>query len=170
MPDINLNHYIVRKILAPSGSGLTSGAVALAVRNISGAQLMCVEVAGQTLFTGTNAASGSLWGIQRVTGTPASGTVLTPFKCHPNGLDPATVMEVRFSDTGTITGVSANGQDAYHLGVASQVGASEPIPQWLDFENPIVLAPNDVLLVYAATAIVAGSRATVGLRFFRAAS
>lgn len=169
---MNPNHYIVRQILAPSGNGLLANAVALTIRNLTsgaGAQVMAfAEIGGQTLFTGTNAASGSLWGVCRVTGTPANGTVVTPFKCHPGGGDPATFVEVRQSDTGTITGVSPSGADAYHLGVASQVGSVVPeaLRTTLEENAIFVAGPGDCLVIYAKGALVAGSRCTVGLRWF----
>ena len=171
MPDFTPNHYIVRRILQPSGNGLLVGAVALAIRNISspGQTLTFLEIGGQTLFTGTNAASGSVWGFQRVTATPAGGTVLTPFSCHPLAADPATLVDCRFSDTGALTGVSANGIDLHHLGLASQVGAAQPIPlKPTDANLPLYVGPGDCLILYAATALVAGSKATMGVRWIMA--
>lgn len=170
MADFNPNHYIVRQVLLPSGNGLLANAVALTIRNITsapnGRTLYFAEIGGQTLFTGTNAGSGSLWGVQRVTATPAAGTVLTPFACHPSAAAVSGFVEVRHSDTGAITGVTPNQPVAYHLGVASQVGASEPFPLKGTEENSaFVVGPGDCLVVYAHSAIVAGSRCTVGLRW-----
>jgi len=165
----NIDQYIVRKILAPSGNGLLLNAVALTIKNISAGALSFIELGGQPLFTGTAAANGSLWGFQRVSGTPANGTVLTPFRCHPGNQDPASLVEVRHSDTGAITGVTPTGQDIFHLGIASQVGSVAPRPMLTGSdENAIaLLAPADCLIVYAATVIITGSRATVGLRWFQ---
>lgn len=166
MTDIFVSHYIVRQILAPSGSGLTANAVALTIKNVGIQALAFIAISGQTLFTGTNAASGSLWGIQRVTATPAAGTVITPFRCLPQAPDPATNVEVRFSDTGTITGVTVNQPACYHLGIASQVGSAVPPPLIGSQENPIVVVgPGDCLVVYAQSAIVAGSRMTIHLEW-----
>src|SRR5262245_19173518 len=157
MADIILNHYIVRQVLAPSGNGLLANAVALTIKNIGTRSLAFIEISGQTLFVGTNAASGSLWGVQRVTATPASGSTLTPFKCHPNGDSPSTDVEVRFSDTGTITGVTPNQPVCYFLGIASQVGSADVPPLFGTQENSLaVIAPGDCLVVYAHTALVAG--------------
>jgi hypothetical protein len=175
MPTFNPNQYIVRQVLLPSGNGLLANAVALTIRNTTsggGAQVLAfMEIGGQTLFTGTNGASGSIWGVQRVTATPAAGTVLVPFRCHPGATDPATMVEVRHSDTGTITGVTVNQPVAYHLGTASQVGSVAPVALRVSSEeNPIfVVGPGDCLVVYAHSVLVAGSRATIGLRWFMAA-
>lgn len=166
MADILLNHYIVRQVLAPSGNGLLANAVALTIKNVGTQTLAFIELSGQTLFTGTNAASGSLWGAQRVTATPASGTLVTPFKCHPNGAAPSANAEVRFSDTGTITGVTVDQPIAYHWGIASQVGSNTVPPLFGTQENPLALiAPGDCLAVYALTAIVAGSRASIHIEW-----
>lgn len=171
MPDFTPNHYIVRKLLQPSGNGLLQGAVALAIRNITnpGQTLQFLELGGQTLFTGTNGSSGGAWAFQRVTATPAGGTVLTPFSCITTATDPATLVEVRFSDTGALTGVSANGIDFHHLGIASQVGSSHPIPlKPTDANLPCYVGPGDCLILYALTALVAGSRASFGVRWIMA--
>lgn len=169
---MNPNHYIYRRVLAPSGNGLLAGAVAISIRNVTSGltakEMRFVEIGGQALFTGTNGSSGSLWGVQRVTATPANGTVETPFRCHPQGADPATMVEIRFSDTGTITGATANGSPCYQIGVGSQVGSVAPQPLLTSDENPgMVLGAGDCLIVYAhGVNIVAGSRATLGLRWF----
>lgn len=170
----NPDQYILRQVLAPSGNGLLDLAVAITIRNITSGltarEMRFVELGGQTLFVGTNGASGSVWGFQRITATPANGTVVTPFRCHPGGTDPASQVEVRFSNTGTITSATPNGQPIYHLGIASQVGSAAPQPLLTNDENTAcVLAPGQCLIVYAHGAIVAGSRATVGLRWFSVA-
>jgi hypothetical protein len=168
----NTAQYIVRQILAPSVNGLLLNAVALTIKNITsgaGAKVIGVaEIGGQPLFTGTNGASGSLWGIQRLTATPAAGTVLVPFSCHPGAADPATQVEVRFSDTGAITGVTPGAVSAYHVGIASQIGTA-PLPLYVqsDVDNPLItIGPGDCLVVSTVTPIVAGSRVTLGIRWF----
>jgi hypothetical protein len=168
----NASQYIVRQILAPTVNGLLLNAVALTIKNITaaptGQAIGIAEIGGQPLFTGTNAGSGSLWGVQRMTATPAAGTVLVPFSCHPGAPNPSSLVEVRFSDTGTITGVAPGAVSAYHLGIASQIGTA-PLPLYVQSseDNPLItIGPGDCLVVYAATAIVPGSRITLGIRWF----
>jgi hypothetical protein len=78
------------------------------------------------------------------------------------------LVEVRFSDTGTITGATPGAVSAYHVGIASQIGTA-PLPLYVQSseDNPLItIGPGDCLVVYAATAIVAGSRVTLGIRWF----
>lgn len=170
---MNSSHYILRQVFAPIGNGLLVNAVALTIRNITpsganGKEMRFVELSSQVLFTGTNASSGSLWGVQRVTATPAAGAVVTPFLCHPAGIDPSTLVECRFTDTATITGVVLNGTAAWHTGIASQIGSAAPPPLLTSDENAgITLGPGQCLVVYVHGAnMVAGTRMTFGARWF----
>lgn len=166
MAIVNNSHYAMQAVITPST--LTANTVYLSIRNISvsptAIALGFVQLQAQYLFTGTAAATGSLFGIQRVTATPTGGSVITPASMNPAASLSQT--EIRFSNAGLST-VTPNGIAIYHFGGASQVGSTKPPTASYEDENPFLISPGDCLIVYAHTGIVTGSAISVQLRWFQ---
>ena len=167
----NARHYLVQGVIAPST--LTANTVYLSIRNTANPAasppppllLGLKEVLAQTLFTGTNAASGSVLGIQRVSGqTPTGGATITPFSINSAAV--AADVEVRFSNSGLAT-VTPSGLPFHRIGLASQVGQGTAPPLWFEDENLLLLNPGDCLLLYAHSAIASGSQFSGLFRWFQ---
>lgn len=111
-------------------------------------------------FTGTPAATRSLYSIQRFTGTtPTSGTVITPvIRDSANAVASGAV--ARFAGGGVTTSVTPGGVLMLlgHASSAADVVCYPPLEH-----APFVLRPNEGLAVRANGAVISGSILTLNL-------
>lgn len=162
-------------IIAPTGAGLSVDACLLSVRNTSSDKMLYLRrFAPIMIFTGTNAATASVFALQRQTATPTGGTVLTP-TLH-NSASAALDAEIRFSQTG-LGGVTPGANHRFKkFGLPSQ-NVGTPIPPEFGVldENifsggsslHIGFGPGECLLVIADSAIVAGSRGILDFTLYQ---
>lgn len=114
-------------------------------------------------FAGTAAATRSIFGIGRYTGTEMTGgTALTPEK-RDSVYPASSIVNVRYAPAG-LTTAGATMATAFHL-VANNNQLNSDHVQQITFDFPLILAPNEGLYLYAHTALVAGSYCVGSIRW-----
>jgi hypothetical protein len=133
---------------------ITLGLAYFAMKNTGARTVKLTRVELALNFSGTAAASRSVFSFSRFSGTTPTGGVAQNAVGKDSSHDASSVGDIRSLATGlTITG--ATPEEPFHL-VSLQNQLAATVAQDLEFKDPIILAPGQGIMVRSHTAVVAG--------------